>query len=128
MRKDNKGRVLKTGESQRADGRYMYRYKDPLTGKRISIYDINLARLREKEKDVAKKIDSHLITDTAVRKLTVNDLFERYMATKDIRDKTKHFYNAMWNCRVRDTIGNIKVVDFKTSHIRIFFPIWLKKD
>lgn len=127
MRKDNKGRVLKTGESQRADGRYMYRYKDPLTGKRISIYDIDLARLREKEKDVAKNIDSHLITDTAVRKLTVNDLFERYMATKDIRDKTKHFYYAMWNCRVRDTIGNIKVVDFKTSHIRIFFSNMAKE-
>ena len=26
-RKDNKGRNLKTGESQRPDGRYMYRYK-----------------------------------------------------------------------------------------------------
>ena len=26
-RKDSKGRVLKTGESQRKDGSYMYRYK-----------------------------------------------------------------------------------------------------
>ena len=25
-RKDNKGRVLRTGESQRKDGRYMYRW------------------------------------------------------------------------------------------------------
>nr|WP_243251364.1 integrase DNA-binding domain-containing protein [Ruminococcus sp. 1001713B170207_170306_F5] len=36
-RKDNKGRNLKTGESQRPDGRYMYRYKDELTGKRVTI-------------------------------------------------------------------------------------------
>lgn len=127
MRKDNKGRNLKTGESQRADGRYMYRYKDPLTGKRVSVYDTNLAKLRDKEKEIAKKIDSHLLADTAVRKLTVNDLFERYMATKDIRDKTKRFYYDMWNCRVRDTIGNIKVVDFKTSHIRIFFSNMAKE-
>ncbi len=34
-RKDNKGRNLKTGEYQRPDGRYEYRYKDEITGKRI---------------------------------------------------------------------------------------------
>lgn len=27
-RKDSKGRILKTGESQRKDGIYMYRYSD----------------------------------------------------------------------------------------------------
>ena len=27
-RKDTKGRVLKAGESQRKDGRYMYKYVD----------------------------------------------------------------------------------------------------
>ena len=36
-RKDNKGRNLKTGESQRPDGRYMYRYKDEITGKRVQL-------------------------------------------------------------------------------------------
>ena len=27
-RRDNKGRILKTGESQRKDGRYLYKYVD----------------------------------------------------------------------------------------------------
>lgn len=27
-RRDNKGRILKTGESQRKDGRYLYKYTD----------------------------------------------------------------------------------------------------
>lgn len=27
-RRDNKGRILKTGESQRKDGRYLYKYID----------------------------------------------------------------------------------------------------
>ena len=27
-RRDNKGRLLKTGESQRTDGRYLYKYVD----------------------------------------------------------------------------------------------------
>ena len=88
-RKDNKGRNLKTGESQRPDGRYMYRYKDELTGKRVTIYDMDLASLREQEKKLNKDIDDQLITNTYVKKLTVNGLFERYMETKNIREKTK---------------------------------------
>ena len=55
-RKDNKGRNLKTGESQRPDGRYMYCYKDELTGKRVTIYDMDLASLREQEKKINKDI------------------------------------------------------------------------
>ena len=55
-RKDNKGRNLKTGESQRPDGRYMYRYKDELTGKRVTIYDMDLASLREQEKKINEDI------------------------------------------------------------------------
>ena len=110
-RKDNKGRNLKTGESQRPDGRYMYRYKDELTGKRVTIYDMDLASLREDQ----------LITDTSVKKLTVNGLFERYMVTKNIREKTKKDYWRTWNYRIKNTLGNIRVVDFKTSHVRTFF-------
>ena len=120
-RKDNKGRNLRTGESQRSDGRYMYRYKDEITGKRITIYDMDLASLREQEKKVNKDMDDQLITDTSVKKLTVNGLFERYMATTNIRERTKKNYIGMWNHRVRNTLGNIRVVDFKTSHVRTFF-------
>ena len=120
-RKDNKGRNLKTGESQRPDGRYMYRYKDEITGKRVTIYDMDLASLREQEKKINKDIDDQLITDTSVKKLTVNGLFERYMATKNIREKTKKDYWRTWNYRIKNTLGNIRVVDFKTSHVRTFF-------
>ena len=51
-RKDNKGRNLKTGEYQRPDGRYEYRYKDEITGKRNSVYAADLASLREMEKKI----------------------------------------------------------------------------
>ena len=40
-RRDNKGRLLRTGESQRDDGRYMYRYKDPY-GKVKTVYSWRL--------------------------------------------------------------------------------------
>ena len=63
-RKDNKGRVLKTGEYQRAsDGRYVYQYKDPF-GKTRCIYSKDLMKLREKEKLLIKDqldgIDSYI--------------------------------------------------------------------
>lgn len=41
-RKDNRGRILRDGEQQRADGRYMYTYKDPLTRKVSYIYSWKL--------------------------------------------------------------------------------------
>ena len=48
-RKDHKGRILRTGESQRKDLIYQYRYTD-IRGKRQSIYSSDLKELREKEK------------------------------------------------------------------------------
>ena len=120
-RKDNKGRNLKTGEYQRPDGRYEYRYKDKITGKRNSVYAADLASLREMEKKINKDMDDLLITDASVKKLTVNTLFERYMATKNIKERTKKNYIRMWDYRIRNTLGNIRVVDFKTSHVRTFF-------
>ena len=124
-RKDNKGRNLKTGEYQRPDGRYEYRYKDEITGKRNSVYAADLASLREMEKKINKDMDDLLITDASVKKLTVNTLFERYMATKNIKERTKKNYIRMWDYRIRNTSGNIRVVDFKTSHVRTFFSALL---
>ena len=54
-RKDNKGRVLFKGETQRKDGRYAYSYTDQL-GKRHSIYDKDLVKLRLKEKEIHRRM------------------------------------------------------------------------
>ena len=40
------------------------------------------------------------------------------MATKNIKERTKKNYIRMWDYRIRNTLGNIRVVDFKTSHVR----------
>lgn len=48
-RKDSKGRVLKDGESQRANGTYDYRYTD-IHKKRRCIYAKSLTELRKKRK------------------------------------------------------------------------------
>ena len=52
-RKDNKGRVLEKGESQRTDGTYMYRWTD-LSKKRQTLYARTLNELRQKELQVTK--------------------------------------------------------------------------
>ena len=51
-RKDNKGRVLKEGETYRnSDGLYMYRWTDKLK-KRHTVYGKSLEELREKEEKI----------------------------------------------------------------------------
>lgn len=120
-RKDKKGRNLKVGESQRPDGRYMYRYTDEITGKRISVYDSTLAGLREQERQIMRDLEDLMITDVAIRKLTINDLFDQYMATKTIRDTTRSDYNYIWNHWVRESIGSLSIFNFKTSHALKFF-------
>lgn len=47
-RKDHKGRILRTGESQRKDLTYQYRCTDPL-GKRQTVYAHTLDALRKAE-------------------------------------------------------------------------------
>ena len=62
-RRDNKNRILRIGEQQRADGRYLFSTLDPISKKRIFVYSWKLERhdkmpegkkpdlsLREKEK------------------------------------------------------------------------------
>ena len=43
-RRDNKGRVLRAGESQRPDGKYEYKYADS-NGERHSVYSWKLQKL-----------------------------------------------------------------------------------
>ena len=60
-RKDNKGRNWRTGESQRSDGRYEYKYTD-YSGKRKTVYSLDLAELREKEKKIQKDLEDGINT------------------------------------------------------------------
>lgn len=72
-RKDNKGRILRIGESQRKDLIYQYRYTD-IRGKRQTVYSSNLKELREKEKEIQKQLDDGI--DYAAGKINVIQLLE----------------------------------------------------
>ena len=67
-RKDNKGRILWTGESQRKDLIYQYRYTDAL-GNRKCIYASDLKILREKEDELQRSLEDGL--DYAGGEITV---------------------------------------------------------
>lgn len=120
-RKDSKGRNLHTGESQRKDGTYMYRYTDPRSGKRQTVYAKDLQDLRAQEKQIAKDMDDDILSDSAAKKMTVNMLFEKYMETKEISDTTRVNYVKMWNNHAKDEIGSIRVVQLRSSHVRAFY-------
>ena len=89
-RRDSKNRVLRTGESQRKDGRYLYKYVDA-DGKPQSVYSWKLVAtdkvpagkrdciaLRDKEREIQKNLADGI--STANGKLTVKELFDKYLA------------------------------------------------
>ena len=72
-RRDNRNRILRNGESQRKDGRYMYKYIDN-TGNAKYVYSWKLVRtdtvpqgakndvsLRDKEKQIHKDLEDDIV-------------------------------------------------------------------
>ena len=112
-RKDNKGRILRTGESQRKDLIYQYRYTD-IRGKRQTVYSSDLKELREKEKEIRKQLDDGI--DYAARKITVIQLLERYISLKQgVRYNTKVGYNFVLNLIKKEDFGYRQIRDIKVS-------------
>ncbi|MEG0330713.1 MAG: site-specific integrase [Longicatena sp.] len=120
-RKDHKGRKLRDGESWRKDGRYSYRYTDIKTGKRRTIYAQDLPELREKENQIARDVEDNILTDGAIKKMTLNALFNRYMESCELSERTRIDYISTWNNRVENEIGNIIVVQLLPSHVKEFY-------
>lgn len=126
-RKDSKGRKLHTGEIQRKDGMYLYRYTDVRTSKRKTIYASDLPELRRKEKEILKDIDDNIVTDSEAKNLTLNSLFEKYLKIAAIDEGTRSNYQNMWDIHVKDVIGNAKVVNLRPSHIKSLYSEMSKK-
>lgn len=112
-RKDNKGRVLEKGESQRNDGTYMYRWTD-LSKKRQTIYARTLNELRQKELQVTRtEIISGVSWES--NKITVRELIDRYLSLKKVRITTDQKYRYLINMLDKIQILDIPIKDIKTS-------------
>ena len=118
-RKDSKGRVLKSGESQRSDGTYMYRYSDS-TGKRLYLYGPTLEELRLKEEEVQRdRLDG---VKTESRTMTLNDMFERWSEVKrGLKDNTFQNYSYMYKMFVEGDIGKMRLSQIRHSDVRRFY-------
>lgn len=128
-RKDNKGRVLRKGESQRkSDLMYIYTYTDDISRKRRYIYATDLLKLREKEKKIIQNqvvgLDGY-----AAGKMDLNQMFDRYIATKiELRDSTRYNYIYMYNHYVRNSFGRKKLDTIRYSDVLRFYLQLLKEN
>ncbi len=125
-RKDSKGRILRKGEGQRKDKRYIYQYTDP-NGKRHVLYANDLPELRAKEDELEReRLEG--IKGYARGKMTLNQLVEKYLATKyDLKISTRLRYERTYEAYAMDNIGKRLINDIKYSDIRFFYYTLLRE-
>ena len=125
-RKDNKGRNLRTGEYQRKDLMYQYKYIGA-DGKPKFVYSKDLQELREKEEQIKQDIKDGIKTRAEIP-LSVNDMFDKYIATKtELKASTRTNYCYMYKNYVRDTFGTKKLADVRYSDVKCFYNSLIKE-
>lgn len=118
-RKDSRGRNLRTGESERKDGRYMYRWTQ--NGEEKSVYALTLGELREKEEAIKKDIQDG-IDSASAKTITLNTAIEKYMQSRtDWKPTSRESYKFVFAAHIRDDIGEKRVGAIKYSDIRDFY-------
>jgi integrase len=119
-RRLDKNRItLRTGESQRPNGTYSYRWTSK-DGHRHDIYAATLDELREKEE--LAKINQFDGIKSETKLITVNDLFDTWSDLKrGLKDNTLQNYKYMYNMFVRSSFGKIRVVSVKKSDVKRFY-------
>lgn len=129
-RKDNKGRVLRKGESQRKDGRYCFKYNSA-TGVRF-IYSWKLVStdklpknkrecvsLREMEEEIQRDIFDGI--DTVHKKITVCELYEKFIATHpNVRKNTLNTRNATMAILQKNSFGQKPIDSVNQSDAKAF--------
>ncbi|HFH9987493.1 TPA: integrase DNA-binding domain-containing protein, partial [Staphylococcus aureus] len=134
-RRDNKGRILKTGESQRKDGRYLYKYIDSF-GEPQFVYSWKLVAtdrvpagkrdcisLREKIAELQK--DIHDGIDVVGKKMTLCQLYAKQNAQRPkVRKNTETGRKYLMDILKKDKLGvrsidSIKPSDAKEWAIRM---------
>ena len=125
-RRDNKNRVLRTGESQKKDGRYIFKYVDAM-GKTRYVYSWRLVEtdrlpkgkrpclpLREKEREIRRDLDDGIYT--LGRQMTVCQLYERHNRCKpNVREGTKAGREQLMRLLREDGLGARKICDVRPT-------------
>ena len=110
---------LRTGEYQKADGHYEYRYT--VFGKKYSIYAKNLETLREKESEI-QSLETAKQAKFDSRTTTLNDVFFLWKELKrGLRPNTFQNYCYMYEQYVQDGLGRLYIASIKKSDVKRFF-------
>lgn len=125
-RRDNRNRILRNGESQRKDGRYMYKYIDN-AGNAKYVYSWKLVKtdtvpqgakndisLRDKEKQIHKDLEDDIVSLGGG--MTVLELVKKYISQKTgVRHNTEANYNFVINIIKKEAFGNKRIDKVKLS-------------
>ena len=137
-RRDNRGRILRNGESQRQDGRYAYKYKD-LNGDTKFVYSWRLDKndrtppgkarepsLREKEKKIQQDLFNQVVPNGG--NLTVLELVQKYLGLKvNVRHNTRANYKFVTNIIEKEAFWKMRIDKVKLSDAKAWL-IKLQKD
>lgn len=127
-RKDSKGRILRTGESQRKDGKYEYKYVD-VKGVRRSAYSWKLVdtdkvpagkRCNESLRDIEKRLEEAIgngIDINAGKNITFNECYQLYIQSKQLKPTTLCGYDVAMK-RVHPYFGDNPIGAITSSDIR----------
>ena len=125
-RRDSKNRILRSGESQRKDGRYAYKYTDTF-GKPQFVYAWKLVStdktpagkrddisLREKVKTINKDLDDGI--DTIGKKMTVCQLYAKHIRHNgNVKHGTKRKRKRLMELLEQDKLGSCSIDNVKKS-------------
>ena len=137
-RRDNRNRILRNGESQRSDGRYMFKYVDGY-GDVKYIYSWRLDKndrtpagrqrdlsLREKEKQIEADLFDQIVPQGG--NMTVLDLARKYVSLKTgIRHNTEANYKFVIHILEQEEFGKRRIDKVKLSDAKAWL-IKLQKD
>ena len=136
-RRDNKGRVLRNGESQEKNGRYTYKYMDAL-GERKTVRSWKLVKtdmtppgkhptisLREMEEEIQTELSKGIGNND----ITVLELVDRYLATmRGVRHNTAANHKSVRNLLAKEAFGYYKIKRVKTTDAKLFLIKLQKED
>ena len=138
-RRDSKNRILRTGESQKPDGRYVYKYHDILR-KPHYLYSWKLEptdklpagkkndlSLREKIRQVQKDLVDGI--DIQGSEMTVLELVKRYLATKTgVKPTTEANYKTIVNILSKEAFAQLPIKKIRHSDAKLFLIKLQKED
>ena len=138
-RRDNKKRILRNGESQRPDGRYVYKYYD-IMKKPHFLYSWKLeptdklpdgkrpcVSLREQIRQLQKDMVDGI--DVQGSEMTVLELVKRYLATKTgVKPTTEAGYKTVVNILEKEAFAYQPIKKIRHSDAKLFLIKLQKED